>query len=334
MNIRLRMHKYTLPLVCPLNLAGEVMHERTGWLVACTGADGQTGWGDIAPLRGVSAPEELELLASWSGERVEAGMISPAVRCGLDMALFNLGDTDLMPRPLRALQPRAGGVPLSALLIGTPEEMLRQLQAAIREGYSTIKIKVGRRAVEEEIQLLHAINAHASDTVRFRLDANRSWSPEDADRYLSVLTEMNVEYVEEPFPEPRASLAWSRGTGVPVALDESLRRIGVEDLADYAGLRAVILKPTALGGLCQAVELAEAAAKIEAYPVVSAMLESGVGTLTLARFAASIGDADVAAGLDTYRWLAADVIEPRPVWQEPVLPASAWEWSQYRFPEA
>ena len=45
--------------------------------------------------------------------------------------------------------------------------------------------------------------------------------------------------------------------------------------------------------------------------MVSSCFESGVGLLALAEFAwASTGDA-VPAGLDTYRWLGADVVEPR-----------------------
>lgn len=330
MNIRIAIHPYQLPLVCPLELASEVMEERTGWLVEVTDGNGRKGWGEIAPLPGMSSAGEMATLDQWEGERVEAGIITPSVRSGLDMALFNLGDPELMPPLLRGLSPRHDSLSVNALLIGTVDDMLRQERAAAREGYRTIKIKVGRQDIAEEVKLLHTINAHAGDDVQFRLDVNRAWSPGDADRYLSVLTEMNVEYVEEPFADPRASLAWSQGTGVPIALDESLRTIEPEELNTFAGLRAVILKPTLLGGFCRCVAYAKAAQEIGAYPVISAMLESGVGIVSMARFAACLMDEDVAAGLDTYRWLAEDVLEPRLDIRGGRISADMWDWSRYR----
>ncbi len=330
MNVSISIHPYQLPLVCPLELAGEMMEERTGWLVEVTDGSGRTGWGEIAPLPGMSSAEEMAALATWDGDSLESGAVTPAVRCGLDMALFNLGVPELMPEPLRALTPRHESLAVNALLIGTVEDMLKQERAAAREGYRTIKIKVGRQDVAEEVRMLHTINAHAADDVQFRLDVNRSWTPDDADRYLSVLTEMNVEYIEEPFSDPRASLAWSQGTGVPIALDESLRAIEPQGLHAFAGLRAVILKPTLLGGFCRCVAYAEAARKIGAYPVVSAMLESGVGIVSMARFAACVTEDEVAVGLDTYRWMAHDVLDPRPAIRGGRVSADVWDWSRYR----
>lgn len=330
MNVGINIHPYELPLICPLQLGGEMMETRSGWLVEVTDGNGRTGWGEIAPLPGMSSQEELNALEQWDGERVEAGSITPSVRCGLDMALFNLGDPEIMPKPLRDLKPQHDSLGINALLIGTITDMLKQEQAAAREGYRTIKIKVGRQDIDQELRLLHTINAHAADEVQFRLDANRSWTPNDADRYLSVLTEMNVEYVEEPFADPRASLAWSQGTGVPMAFDESLRAIEPETLKNYAGLRAVILKPTLLGGFCRCVAYANAAREIGAYPVISAMLESGVGIISMARFAACLTEEDVAAGLDTYRWIARDVLHPRPSMSGGRMAAETWDLSRYR----
>ncbi len=330
MNVSISIHPYAVPLVCPLELAGEEMTERTGWLVELTDGNGNTGWGEIAPLPGMSSAEEMAVMAEWGGERVEGGSVTPSVRCGLDMALFNLGDPDLLPKPLSDLKPLRDNISINALLIGTIEDMIKQERAAAREGYDTVKLKVGRLDPADEVKLLHTINAHASDEVRFRLDANRAWTPDAADRYLSVLTEMNVEYVEEPFAEARASLAWSQGTGVPIALDESLRYMEPSALRAFAGLRAVILKPTLLGGFGRCLEFAEVAREIGAYPVVSAMMETGVGTVSLARFAACLSDEDVAAGLDTYRWLASDVLDPRPVVRGGRMSADQWDWSRYR----
>ncbi len=311
MSMSIAIHPYRLPLICPLRLGGEWVEERTGWLIELSTNNGLTGWGEIAPLPGVSPEEELAKMDDWDAERVDGSMITPSVRCGLDMAFLNLNDPDYLPTELRSIPRADRDIPVNALLIGELDDMLKQARAAIREGYRTLKVKVGRADPAEEIQLLHAINQVVSDDVKLRLDANRAWNPGEADKYLDVLSQMNVEYIEEPFREPRASLAWSEGTGIPIALDESLRTIEPDDLHAYAGIRAVVLKPTLLGGLARSADFATAAVSMGAYPVVSAMLESGIGTATLARFAAAICEEDTAVGLDTYRWLAEDVITPR-----------------------
>ncbi len=329
MKAHISVHSYSIPLVCPLDLAGEWIESREGWLVELTSETGQKGWGEIAPLPGASSRGELTAVPEWNPELFDAERVTPSVSCGLDMAFFNLGDRDAMPEPLRSLEVKPRDVPINALLLGDPEDMLLQARAAQREGFKTMKLKVGRRAPAAEIQVLYQINQAVSDEVTFRLDANRSWVPEEADRYLDVLSEMNVEYVEEPFADPHYSLSWSQRTGVPVALDESLRALEPAALHSYAGIRAIVLKPTLMGGLVRCALFAEAARDIGAYPVMSAMMESGVGTLTYARFAAAICDPETAVGLDTYRWLSDDVLSPRLQFKNGCLRADQLDWQQY-----
>ncbi len=329
MKANISVHSYSLPLVCPLDLAGEWMESREGWLVELVTESGQRGWGEVAPLPGASSRGELSAVPEWNPELFDSERVTPSVSCGLDMAFFNLRDGDSMPDPLKMLEVKPRDIPINALLIGEPDNMVLQARVAQREGYRTMKIKVGRRSPATEVQILHKINQAVSDDVVFRLDANRSWVEEDADRYLDVLSEMNIEYVEEPFADPHYSLSWSERTGVPVALDESIRSLEPAALHAYAGIRAVVLKPTLMGGLVRCATYAEAARDIGAYPVVSALMESGVGTLSLARFATAVCDPETAVGLDTYRWLSDDVLSPRLQFKDGCLSADQLDWQQY-----
>ena len=72
-------------------------------------------------------------------------------------------------------------------------------------------------------------------------------------------------------------------------------------------MRAVVLKPTLLGGLYRTLRFAEEAKALGIKAVISSSYESGVGTGALVALAAAVGDEPV--GLDTYRRLAEDVIE-------------------------
>ncbi len=97
--------------------------------------------------------------------------------------------------------------------------------------------------------------------------------------------------------------------GVPVALDESLAGMEPDELEVHRYARSVVLKPTLLGGISRTLRMAERALLLGMTPVVSSAYESGVGTAALVAMAACIGDRPVPAGLDTYRIIAADVLE-------------------------
>ena len=100
---------------------------------------------------------------------------------------------------------------------------------------------------------------------------------------------------------------------MPVALDESIAEgLYQEDfLQNKTWARAVVLKPTLLGGTRTAEDWAAEAIECGLKPVVSSCFESGVGLIALAHLAATITEEDIPAGLDTYDWLAEDILERR-----------------------
>jgi O-succinylbenzoate synthase len=93
-----------------------------------------------------------------------------------------------------------------------------------------------------------------------------------------------------------------------VALDETLVGMDPGVLEEHRYARAVVLKPTLLGGISNTLRMAERALDLGMTPVVSSSYESGVGTAALVALASGIGEHSVPAGLDTYRVLAEDVL--------------------------
>ncbi len=326
-----RNFRYRLPLSGPLPFAGGVLHERTGILVRLDSDSGAAGWGDVAPLRGFSREsiEEAEAeLTAWAGRlqgarfdprggdfgpwpRFEpAAAMSPSVRFGLETALASL---------LRRMEDGAGAelacfdgaLPVNGLLAGSREQVLADARRLRDEGCRAVKLKVGSRPVAEDVDITAAVRSVIGDGMGLRLDANRRWSLEQAVAFGREIGAVRVEYLEEPLRDPGHLRKLFDVTGIPVALDESLLELRPEDLEGRPEVGAVVLKPTLLGGIARAREWVVKALALKVRPVVSACFESGVGLLALAGFAwASTRDA-VPAGLDTYRWLDADVVRPR-----------------------
>jgi O-succinylbenzoate synthase len=324
------LYRFSLPLRGPLVLGGTTLRRREGVLLRLSGDDGSEGWGESAPLPGFSA-ESLDqaivqlrrLAGSLIGREVkddwtdrngafgrELERIAPAssVRFGLELAVWNLR-ADFSGKSLPELfsgQPRAR-VPVNGLLSGSWDEVLEEAQRTKKAGYEAVKLKVGARTVAEDARLVRKLVGEPGNTISLRLDANRAWGYEQAAEFLRGAP--RFEYLEEPLADPALLPQLVREFGVPVALDESLVGMEPEALEGHRYARAVVLKPTLLGGISNTLRMAGRALRLGMMPVVSSAYESGVGTAALVALAAGIGDRPVPAGLDTYRALVDDVLD-------------------------
>ena len=328
------LYRFELPFSEPLTLKDATLHHREGLLLELAGEGGVIGWGEASPLSGFShesleeAAEQLrELASSVMGREVtddwvapdrdfsrelDAMDLAPSARFGFELALWNLYAASRGRSLPELITPRpAATVAVSALISGPPGTALREASRVRSAGYVAVKLKVGRRAVEEDIGLVQAVKEELGDAVALRLDANRAWSLEEAERFARGAAGVSFEYVEEPLADPAQLPDLVRESGVPVALDESLAGMHPEALEDHSYARAFVLKPTLLGGISRTLRFANLAWRLGAKPVISSTYEAGVGTAALVALAAGVGGEKVPAGLDTYRRLAGDILRPR-----------------------
>ncbi|MFQ5910999.1 MAG: o-succinylbenzoate synthase [Thermoplasmata archaeon] len=329
---KVEIFSYRLPLIQPITIKGGTMETRTGLLIRITSDSGFTGWGEVAPLQGVS-PESpsiareqtLRTRSSLPGVDLSDDWVplqddlpfsppsqewTPAVRFGIELALWNLWLDASLIKPFGEARERPRVVFLNGLLAGKSDEVLHQALGLVRAGYRAVKLKVGGRPLEEDIQLTLKLREVIGEETGLRLDANRAWSLEDAVSFGGAVKGSNIDYIEEPLADPARMATFIAQCDLPVALDETLLEIPIERLEKRKGIKAVVLKATMLGGLHRSMELALTARKLGMVVVVSSSFESGVGIAGLARFAA-IASRDTPVGLDTYRWLATDVVLPR-----------------------
>ena len=324
---RFDLFRYRLPFSRPLTLAGITLLHREGLLLRLSGDDGSECWGECAPLPGLSrenlsdATSQLrglagsmmgrEVAGDWVDPYGEFGRdldgITPSVRFGFELAVWNLygASSGKMLPELVTPSPREV-VPVNGLLSGTSVEVLEEARLMRDAGYRSVKLKVGAKTVAEDAALVSALGEELGDGISLRLDANRAWSYEEATEFSSAAA--RFEYVEEPLADPARLPDLVREFGVPVALDESLVSMEPEELEETFAV-AFVLKPTLLGGISRTLRVAEWALRLGVTPVISSAYESGVGTAALVALAAGIGDRPVAAGLDTYRTMAEDVLE-------------------------
>jgi o-succinylbenzoate synthase len=326
---RFDLYRYGLPFSRPLTLGSITRFQREGLLLKLSGDDGSEGWGETAPLPGfsveglVDATAQLRRLAAsmigreiredWVDPYGEFGgelyRVAPSVRFGLELAVWNLyaaSSGKTLPEMVTP-SPRVV-VPVNGLLAGSPADVLVEAWRMRDTGYRSIKLKIGTRTVAEDAGLVRALGEGPGEGVSLRLDANRAWDYEEAAEFVRVTAEVRFEYIEEPLADPARLPGLVREFGAPVALDESLVEMEPEKVEETFAV-AFVLKPTLLGGISRTLRVAGRALRLGVTPVISSAYESGVGTAALVALAAGIGDRPVAAGLDTYRMMAEDVLE-------------------------
>ena len=340
MNLSLR--RYRLPLTTPLTLKGTEHTEREGVLVRLDD-DEHTGWGDVAPLPGFSTETLADALADvrratevfagrtpgpdWADPNgdlhtaLDALGLVPSARFGLDLAAFHLA-AEVTGRTLaQVMHPDPEvTVPVNALLTGegdVPAEAARLVDA----GYQTLKLKVGRAALDDEIALVRTLRERFPDTA-LRLDANQAWTMDEAVRFAEGIAGVRIEYIEEPLRTPADLPVLWFDTQLPIALDESLVGTAPDGLQGKGWAAAAVLKPTLVGGVARTLRFAASAKALGIRPVLSGAFESGVAMRGHVALAAATGAAP--AGLDPYNRLAEDVLAPRLPLDRPTVDVPAF----------
>ncbi len=312
-------------LTRPVRGALQAWSTRASCIVRLDNGEGVCGYGEASPLPGFSpdslaecqsalaaldpsgvparphAGESLVSALGRASERLPGN--TPAARCALEAALLDLW-ARAAGKPAWALLPGGTEKPapraVAALLMDDAEQAVEHAQRAYARGIRTFKLKIGRPgALARELSAVQQLRAELGVSAQLRLDANRSFSPAEASACLPRFAAQGLEFVEEPCALGELSPA---DFGVPLAFDESLYALTAQDEErvelQLQGARALVLKPTLLGGISGCVRWSRLAARIGAEVIVSHAFEGPLGLGLSAALALSIGSERAAQGLD------------------------------------
>jgi o-succinylbenzoate synthase len=332
--VRARCIPYRLPLKRPWVAAAATLRERQGMLIAVETDAGLVGHGDCAPLPSSGAEGHARVFValravaeSLPGQEVAAVALPasapPELRWALETALVDIlaqrqgvsmaGYLGLQPRQKLGAGGTVDSVPVNAALGALNDGCLARAATAREQGYTFAKIKVGVGAPDAELARLRELHA-AAPGLRLRLDANRAWDDADALRFLTGIADLPIDAVEEPLAAPTVArlAALQRTLPFAVAVDESLAELGAEALFAADAVRRLVLKPARVGGIAATCALVVRARAAGVETVLTSVVDSAVGVTAAAHLAAALAP-DIAHGLATLDWLAADVAAGPPL---------------------
>jgi L-alanine-DL-glutamate epimerase-like enolase superfamily enzyme len=232
--MRLEVRPVRHELRAPLRAAWGELRVRELLEVRLSDADGGYGEGEAAPLEpydGVSLAAVRAALDAYA-RVLESDPDDPLAACraerdlpqalaAIDLALWDR-EARRTGTPIARLiaQDALAAVPVNAT-IGAEDRATAAAEtaAAVRDGYRTLKVKVG---IGDDAGRLAAVRAVAGRDVALRADANGAWrTPEEALANLRALAPVGLELCEEPVHGVAALRAVRAQSPVPIAMDET-----------------------------------------------------------------------------------------------------------------
>lgn len=306
--MRLRFHE-------PFAVTSGVRTHLETVLVRLTSSDGTVGWGEASPDEGVTGESPTACVEALGGVLAEAvtgrGVddvdalgssiddladgAGPAARAAVDIAVHDAAARRRGLPLWRFLEDRivAGGgtragrnhLQVSRVVsMDDPEVMAVRAATHVRDGFSTVKLKVGdphdwRRDVER----VAVVRAAVGPDVGIKVDVNQGWrTAEMAVAAVAAMAESRPLFVEQPVDRrDLAGLAEIRRQvpQVPIMADEAVG--SAEDLGRIVALGAadiVNLKVMRLGGLRAAIAADAVAVAAGMRSQIGTMIESSIGS--------------------------------------------------------
>lgn len=298
-----------LPTIRAHQLAMAVMQRQTLVMVRLACSDGIEGIGEATTIGGLSygeeSPEGIKLAIDTYLAPALAGMDATNIHAAMQrlekVARGNRFAKSALETALLDAQGKRLNVPVSTLLGGAVRTRMPVLWTLasgdtardIEEAesllqsrrHNTFKLKVGRRAVLEDVAHVARIKQALGDRARVTVDVNQAWNEADAAGAIARLEAAGVDLIEQPIA--RANLAGMARLAarfvVPIMADEAVN--GPEDALEIARQGAadvLALKIAKSGGLYEMLRTAAVgdAAGISLYG--GTMLEGSVGSIASA----------------------------------------------------
>jgi L-Ala-D/L-Glu epimerase len=210
---------------------------------------------------------------------------------GLEMALLDIKGKALGVPVVELL----GGavkreVPyMGYLFIDEPEVNARQAVAYLEQGFTELKLKVGRNLTQDD-ETLAAIRQAVGSKMKIRIDANMNWSVPTAIKWIKALQKYDLQYVEQPVPDfdLAGMAAVRRAVDVPIAADESCTSVwSALQLLKHEACDVFVVYLSEAGGLTRARQIAALADAAGKSCVTGTWAELGIGTIASAHVVGS-----------------------------------------------
>lgn len=263
--------------------------------------EGKNSIGECSPLPNFSidtipqAENEIKALQEKIGSGLIVDMEAylkgithiPSLRFSLEQAIHK-PDTDNSMR-----------IPVNEMIgISSVNKTLERINSAVDKGILTIKLKLDANSFLNEIERIKVIR-NDFPQINIRLDLNGLWSFRQAQKYIPLLSEFGIEYVEQPVADIDDLIELSKLSNIQIAADESVKTYDdAVKFLDDSEIKHLVIKPMTIG-FRESLKIIEHANEIKKFVIVSSLFETNIGRNALL-YLASKTKHNLAHGLAVY----------------------------------
>jgi L-alanine-DL-glutamate epimerase-like enolase superfamily enzyme len=173
---------------------------------------------------------------------------------------------------------------------GTVEEVSAEGKALVKAGFKGIKLKVGARSPDEDIEMVGALRAAVGNNIKLMIDANGGWQYHQALYILQRVAKYDIFVAEQPVPwwDLDSLARLRRKVDVPIFPDESA--VELNDLIKIIKMEAAdgfFLKIPKAGGILKSQKWVSIAQAANLPVMCGCMVNSGIGAAVEAHFLAA-----------------------------------------------
>lgn len=313
--MRCTFKKYTLRFINPGGTSRGVLHQKDTYILILKEGE-RNAYGECNLFKSLSCDDrpgyEDKLAAICrrlpdEKEKILPGLRQwPSIYFGVETVLRDRSNGSCRIIFPESVSPSGFSIPINGLIwMSDKQTMKEQIINKLKEGYRSIKLKIGAIDFESELGLLKFIRSQFRENeVELRVDANGAFLYEEAKEKIKRLSDYHVNYIEQPIKPGRwqEMAALAENTPVKIALDEEL--IGITSirekkrLIDTIAPQILILKPALLGGFTSCDEWKKLIEDRGGSWVITSALESNIGLNAIAQYAA-VDKGTMAQGLGT-----------------------------------
>lgn len=307
----IRLGKISVPLKVPFKTAIRTVESVEDIIAEIHTDTGNIGYGESPPTGVITGDTNLSIIGAIKDhiapsikgcdiENFEESMIklhssivgNTSAKAAIDIALYDLYG-QLYNAPIYKI---LGGYRKNittdiTISVNNPDEMVRDSINAIKLGYKTLKVKVGKDS-QMDIKRLVSIRNAVGNNIDIRIDANQGWKPKEAIETLNKMEYLglDLELVEQPVAayDIEGMKLVTDNVNIPVLADESVfsERDALEILQKRAA-DLINIKLMKTGGINKALKIITMAEIYDVECMIGCMLEAKVSVNAAAHLAAS-----------------------------------------------
>ncbi len=307
----IRIGEISVPLKTPFKTALRTVNSVEDIIVEVHTDTGNIGYGEAPPTGVITGDTKGSIIGALNDhikkniigmdiENFEDIMLkldkcvvkNNSAKAAIDIALYDLYG-QLLNAPIYKI---LGGyrneiITDITISVNDPEEMAKDSIDAIKRGFNTLKIKVGKDAATDILRMKAIRNAVGYD-IKLRIDANQGWKPKEAVKALRNMEDegLDIEFVEQPVEahDIDGLKFVTDNVSIPVLADESV--FSPMDALTILQKRAadfVNIKLMKTGGIHNALKICSIAEIYGVECMIGCMLEAKVSVNAAVHLAAA-----------------------------------------------